>query len=51
MDQIQAAGSRPVRWYFSQKEVADYAGKLFEKADAGREGIQVIYRPWLERVK
>ena len=44
-DQIQAAGTRPVRWYFSQKQVADYAGELFNKADNGLESIQIIFQP------
>jgi hypothetical protein len=44
-DQIQAAGTRPVRWYFSQKQVADYARKLFNGADNGLEGIQIIFQP------
>jgi hypothetical protein len=49
LDQIQAAGSRPVRWYFSQKEVADYAAGLFR--DAGLQNIEIIHRPWPGRGK
>jgi hypothetical protein len=43
-DQVQAAGTRPVRWYFSQKEVADFARKIF--GDAGLGNIQIIFEPW-----
>ena len=43
MDQVQAAGGRSVRWYFSQKAVADYAEKIF--GDAGLN-IEVIFEPW-----
>jgi hypothetical protein len=32
MDQVQAAGTRPVRWYFSQGQVADYAKKYLAKS-------------------
>lgn len=51
MDQIEAAGTRPVRWYFSQKQVADFAKGLFEIADEGRRNIQVIFEPWPGRKK
>jgi hypothetical protein len=41
--QVQAAGARPVRWYFSQKAVADYATKIF--GDAGLN-VEVKFEPW-----
>jgi hypothetical protein len=41
-DQVQAAGVRPLRWYFSQKAVADYAEKIF--GDAGLD-IEVKFEP------
>lgn len=44
MDQIQTAGTRRVRWYFSQKQVADYAKKVF--ADNGLQDIDIIFKPW-----
>ncbi len=50
MDQIQAAGTRPVRWYFSQKQVADYAEEIFSKDDA-LQNIEVIFEPWPGRKK
>jgi hypothetical protein len=43
MDQVQAVGGRPLRWYFSQKAVADYAEKIFD--DAGLN-IKVKFEPW-----
>jgi hypothetical protein len=46
LDQIQAAGTRSVRWYFSQEQVANYAGKIFRNADEGRENIEIIFEPW-----
>jgi hypothetical protein len=51
MDQIQAAGMRPVRWYFSEKQVADYAKEIFTAADAGLEDIEIIFKPWPRRKK
>ncbi len=45
MDQIQAVGTRPVRWYFSQKQVADYAEEMFSKTDA-LQNIEVKFEPW-----
>jgi hypothetical protein len=44
-DQIQTAGTRPVRWYFSQEQVAEYAGEIFREADRGRENIEIIFEP------
>ena len=48
-DQVQAAGPRPVRWYFSQKQVADYARELFK--DAGLKNIEVVFKSWPGRGK
>jgi hypothetical protein len=48
-DQLQAAGTRLVRWYFSQQQVADYAEQIFEEADL--KGIEVKFEPWLGREK
>jgi len=45
MDQIQAAGTRRVRWYFSQKQVADFAEELFREARQGLEKIEIIFEP------
>lgn len=43
MDQVQAAGGRPLRWYFSQKAVADYAKEIFGGAGLN---IEVKFEPW-----
>jgi len=45
-DQILAAGTRPVRWYFSQKQVADYAAKKFRDAGNGLQYIEIKFEPW-----
>jgi hypothetical protein len=50
VDQISAAGTRPVRWYFSQKQVADYAKEIFSKA-AALQNIEIIFEPWPGRRK
>jgi hypothetical protein len=42
VDQVQAAAGRPLRWYFSQKAVADYAREIF--GDAGLN-IDVVHEP------
>jgi hypothetical protein len=44
MDQIQAAGTRSVRWYFSQKQVADFAKRMFAKTDL--QNIEIVFEPW-----
>lgn len=47
-DQVYAAGTRSVRWYFSQKDVAEYAERIFEKAGLN---IEVQFVPWPGRKK
>jgi hypothetical protein len=47
----RAAGTRPVRWYFSQKQVADYVRDMFRTAEEGRENIKIIFEPWPGRAK
>jgi Restriction endonuclease fold toxin 5 len=50
MDQVQAAGGRPLRWYFSQKAVADYARQIFsEKKEL--KNIEIKYEPWPGRTQ
>ncbi|HEY1978858.1 MAG TPA: hypothetical protein VGH13_02135 [Xanthobacteraceae bacterium] len=44
-NQVLAAGMRPVRWYFSQKDVADYARQIFRGTGLD---IEVKYEPWPE---
>jgi hypothetical protein len=43
--QVDAAGTYEVRWYFSEEETADFAQKLFEAMDEGREKIKIIWEP------
>jgi hypothetical protein len=45
MDQVQAAGDRPLRWYFSQKAVADYARQIFSKKEE-LKNIEINHEPW-----
>ena len=45
MDQVQAAGGRPLRWYFSQKAVADYARQIFSETRE-LKNIEIKYEPW-----
>jgi hypothetical protein len=49
-DQIQAAGARPVRWYFSQKQVADFAKNIFNGVD-DLQNIEIRFEPWSGRKK
>lgn len=49
-DQIQAAGTRPVRWYFSQEQVADFAEEIFDD-DPDLQNIEIIDKPWPGRRK
>ena len=50
IDQVQAAGGRPLRWYFSQKVVADYARQIFsEKKEL--KNIEIKYEPWPGRTE
>jgi hypothetical protein len=44
--QVDAAGTRGVRWYFSEQETADFAKDLFEKMDDGRATIKIVPLPW-----
>ena len=45
-NQVAAAGTRPVRWYFSDKQTADYAKQVFTTADQGLGEIQIKFEPW-----
>jgi hypothetical protein len=44
--QVDAAGTRAVRWYFSEEETADFAKGLFERMDDGRATIKIVPLPW-----
>jgi hypothetical protein len=38
--QVDAAGDRAVRWYFSEKETVQFAAKVFHCSDEGREKLK-----------
>jgi hypothetical protein len=44
--QVGAAGSRGVRWYFSEADTAQFAAEIFYYSDEGREKIDVVVLPW-----
>jgi hypothetical protein len=44
--QLAAAGGRPIRWYFAEPVTAAFAQRLFERADAGRDRIEIQVLPW-----
>jgi hypothetical protein len=44
--QVDAAGTRGVRWYFSERETADFAEDLFKGMDDARENIKIVVLPW-----
>lgn len=43
--QVQAAGARPIRWYFADQAAADAVRQIFAKEDKGRERIEVRVVP------
>jgi hypothetical protein len=45
-DQLAAAGTRQVRWYFAEAEAAQMVRDLFVKSDEGRELIDIRVLPW-----
>ena len=49
-DQVMAAGSRPIRWYFSEKQAADYIRDLFA-VDAVRRHIDIVDAPMPESAR
>jgi hypothetical protein len=48
--QVQAAGSRPIRWYFSEKQAADYIRDLF-RDDPVRGSIDIVHVPMPEEAR
>jgi hypothetical protein len=46
--QLAARGLYPLRWYFAEKEAADFARKLFLTAGGGRDTIDIQVEPWSE---
>jgi hypothetical protein len=49
LNQVQAAGDRPIRWYFAEAAAAEFARKLFEANNQGREKIQIEVLPWSKK--
>lgn len=45
LDQVQASGSRHVRWYIAERKTADFVGDLFRDDPQGRGKIEIIYAP------
>jgi hypothetical protein len=48
--QVEAAGDRQIRWYFAEKQTADYVRYLF-LGDPVRGHIKIIYAPMPESSK
>jgi len=48
--QVQAAGDRQVRWYFSEKKAADFVRDLFE-GDPIRSRIEIVHVPMPESAR
>ena len=51
LSQIQAAGTREVRWYFADKDAADYVRDLFLRKGDGRERIEIEVLPYVGKRK
>jgi hypothetical protein len=49
-DQVLAAGARPIRWYFSEKQAADYVRELF-RGDRLLGHIEIAYAPMPENAR
>jgi len=49
--QVQAAGVRPVRWYFADAFAADKARELFAEDGRGQERIEIRVVPALRSGK
>ena len=49
LNQVQAAGDRPIRWYFAEDSAADFARKLFEADKQGRGRIEIVVLPWSKK--
>jgi hypothetical protein len=48
--QVAAAGDRPIRWYFSERKVADFVRDLFE-GDPIRGRIEIVHVPMPESAR
>ena len=49
--QLKASQGHPLTWVFAEKGAAVETAELFEKADAGRESINIAVWPWREGAK
>jgi hypothetical protein len=47
--QVQAAGDRPIRWYFAEAAAAEFARELFRDDKQGRGRIEIVFLPWSKR--
>jgi hypothetical protein len=47
--QVDAAGDRPVRWYFSEAGTAAFAAEIFYYSNEGRERIQIVVLPKIRK--
>lgn len=47
--EVQAAGDRPVRWYFAEAAAAKFARDLFNANNQGREKIEIEVLPWSKK--
>jgi hypothetical protein len=48
--QVEAAGDRPIRWYFSEEKAADYIRYLF-RGDSIRGRIEIVHVPMPESAR
>ena len=48
LDQVHAAADREIRWYFSEKNAADYVRELFSGDRDGRGRIKIFHVPMPE---
>ena len=46
--QVAGRGTRELRWYFAEPAAAEFARKLFNESDKGREAIEIEVLPWPE---
>jgi hypothetical protein len=49
LNQVQAAGERPIRCYFAEAAAAEFARRLFETRNQGREKIEIVVVPWSKK--
>ena len=47
--QVQAAGDRPIRWYFAEPAAAEFARELFRNDEQGRGRIEIEVLPWSKK--